>query len=154
MDIIYALGSVNKNQAPLFEIQQNITKIIVQQQNSPETKHGLIVFGKDAKEVSPLEDFNNEPEFVEKLMDLKWPSGAKSLAPPFEKSSQIFKEQGNAKIHSYDKTSEVLTAINYHPIKSKDSMNLITYSSEMLIIPHCVILNTSPTFIYICRFEI
>ena len=98
IDIIYALGSVSRSHSPLFEIQQNITKIIVQQQNSPETKHGLIVFGKDANEVSPLEDFNNEPEFVEKLMDSKWPSGAKSLAPPFEKSAQIFKEQGNFKI--------------------------------------------------------
>ena len=111
MDIIYALGSVGKNHAPLFEIQQNITKIIVQQQNSPETKHGLIVFGKDAKEVSPLEDFNNEPDFVEKLMDSKWPSGAKSLAPPFEKSSQIFKEQGN---FSWEKYHVVPTVINSH----------------------------------------
>ena len=60
------------------------------------------MFGKDTKEISPLENFNNEPEFVEKLMDLKWPSEAKSLATPFEKSSQIFKEQGSAKIFYYD----------------------------------------------------
>jgi hypothetical protein len=95
VDIIYALGSIDKNHGPLFEIQKNITKAIVEQQSSPETKHGLIVFGKDTKEVSPLENFKNEPEFVEKLERLKWPSEAKRLAPPFEKGSQIFKEHGN-----------------------------------------------------------
>ena len=98
MDIIYALGSVGKNHEPLFDIQKNITKAIIKQQNSPETKHGLVVFGKDTKEVSPLENFKNEPELIEKVEDLKWPSDAKSLAPPFEKGSQIFKEQGNDKI--------------------------------------------------------
>ena len=99
MDIIYALGSVGKNHGPLFDIQKNITKAIIKQQNSPETKHGLVVFGKDTKEVSPLENFKNEPELIEKVEDLKWPSDAKSLAPPFEKGSHIFKEQGN----QYDK---------------------------------------------------
>ena len=95
MDIIYALGSVSKNHGPLFEIQKNITKAIVKQQDSPEIKHGLIVFGKDTKEVSPLENFKNKPELFEKLEDMTWPSDAKSLAPPLEKGSQIFKEQGN-----------------------------------------------------------
>jgi hypothetical protein len=102
MDIIYALGSVDKNHGPLFEIQKNITKAIVKQQNSPETKHGLIVFGKDAKEVSPLEDFEKKPKFFEKMEDMKWPSDAKSLAPPLEKGSQIFKEQGNEEYMNFN----------------------------------------------------
>ncbi|XP_028394352.1 uncharacterized protein LOC114518524 isoform X7 [Dendronephthya gigantea] len=94
VDIIYALGSIARNHVPLFEIEKNITRAIIQQQNSPQTRHGLIVFGKDPKEVSPLENFKSEPELVEKLMDLKWPSEAKSLAPPLNKGTQVFKEQG------------------------------------------------------------
>ena len=95
MDIIYALGSVRKNHGPLFEAQKKITEAIVKEQNSPKTKHGLIVFGTDTKEVSPLESFKDEPKFVEEIKKLKWPSETKSLAPPLEKGSEIFKEQGN-----------------------------------------------------------
>lgn len=95
MDIVYALGSVRKNHDPLFEIQKDITKAIVKQQKSRETKHGLVVFGEDVKEASRLENFNHERELLKKLKELKWPSDAKSLAPPFKKGSQIFKEQGN-----------------------------------------------------------
>lgn len=94
MDIIYALGSDGRKPTSLFEIQKNITKAIIEQQNFPETKHGLIVFGEEATELSPLEEFKNEPELIRMVEELKWPSKAESLVPPLVKSSQIFKEQG------------------------------------------------------------
>ena len=95
MDIIYALGSSDNKPRPLFEIEKNITKAIIEQQSSPETKHGLIVFGEETEEVIPLENFKSEPELARMVEDLQWPSKAENLAPPLHKGSQIFKEQGN-----------------------------------------------------------
>lgn len=88
------MGSNGKDAKVLFDLEKNITKAIIKQQNFPGTKHGVIIFGNQAEQRTPLDDFPKTSKLIKLVKRLKWPSDAKRLDQPLLKASEMFKDEG------------------------------------------------------------
>ena len=79
MDVIFALGSMDRGAVELFERQKNLTSNKIDKQTFPDTKYGVIVYGDRAKTHLTIRDDQNNDEVKTLVEDLTWVSDGTRL---------------------------------------------------------------------------
>lgn len=79
VDVIFALGSMGRNAAKLFDRQKNITSSKINQQTFPDTKYGLIVYEDRAKTHLSIKNDVNKYQVESLVEELIWSSDGTRL---------------------------------------------------------------------------
>lgn len=90
LDIVFALGASEPNGKTTFELEKNLTNLLIDLQSGVVPRYGVVTYSNTAQTTVRVQKFNYVYRLKDQIRDIKWPGSGTGIDSALQQAYSLF----------------------------------------------------------------